>query len=159
MSLENLVAVQIPAADLQSIRAKVGEIESLLGPYMISLSAQKRKELPKMGDGTEPFVNKALEYGKTNARFVPPFINLPDLEIDLKAVADLNTIFRPLQQMVSNLDDTIVLSGSEAYVAALTIYNTVKQASKTNVTGAKVIFEDLKVRFERPNGSPKNDTP
>jgi hypothetical protein len=159
MALDNLVAVQIPPADLESIRTKVAEIESLLNPYLISLSPQKRKELPKMGEGTGPFVNKALEYAKTNPQIVPPFVNISSFDIDVSAVTVLNTILRPLQQLVSKLDDTIVLSGSEAYVAALNVYHSVKQASKTNVAGTKTIFEDLKVRFDRPNWGTKKNTP
>jgi len=40
-----------------------------------------------------------------------------------------------------------MLAGSEAYVAALSFYNSVKQAAKLNVPEAKTIYEDLKKRF------------
>lgn len=47
-----------------------------------------------------------------------------------------------------------MVAGSEAYSAALTYYNTVKQANNMNIPGAKVIYEDLKKRFEKTNSSP-----
>ena len=43
----------------------------------------------------------------------------------------------------------MTLSGSEAYVASLAFYNSVKQAAKINIPGAKAISEDLKLRFTR----------
>jgi hypothetical protein len=43
----------------------------------------------------------------------------------------------------------MTLSGSEAYVASLAFYNSVKQAARINVPGAKAIAEDLKLRFAR----------
>jgi len=50
--------------------------------------------------------------------------------------------------MCSGLNDTIMLSGSEAYVAALAFYKSVKVAASMNVAGAQPIYEDLKKRFE-----------
>ncbi len=47
------------------------------------------------------------------------------------------------------LSDTITLSGSEAYTAALAYYNSVKQAAKANVPNTQPVYEDLRKRFER----------
>jgi hypothetical protein len=44
-----------------------------------------------------------------------------------------------------------MMAGSEAYVSALSYYNSVKTAAKMNVPGAKIIFEDLSKRFAKPN--------
>jgi hypothetical protein len=45
------------------------------------------------------------------------------------------------------IDDTMLLSGSEAYIAVLAFYNYLKGAAKMGVPGAKTIFEDLSTRF------------
>lgn len=110
-----------------------------------------------MSDRTTPFVEKVLNYSVSNPSFSPKYLNIDDLKIDLEAVNTLNQIFRPLSQIVSGLDDTILLSGSEAYTAALSYYNSVKQAAKMNVQEAKPIYEELSKRFPgRPkkSGSP-----
>lgn len=49
------------------------------------------------------------------------------------------------------LDDTMMLAGSEAYVAALAFYNAVKGVGRANVPGAALIYEDLRGRF--PSGT------
>jgi hypothetical protein len=72
----------------------------------------------------------------------------------VNAVDSLLKIFRPLHQLTSNLDDTILQSNSEAYTASLTYYSAVKSAMKAGEPGAKTIYEDLKERFPgRAKGS------
>ena len=42
-----------------------------------------------------------------------------------------------------------MLSGSEAYIALLAYYNSVKIASRMNIAGATAIYDDLKQRFSK----------
>lgn len=151
MSMENNVAVQLPPETLQEAQTKIAELNSLLAPYLVAMTPKQRQTVPKMGDGTLPFVEKALDYSKSNPQFVPPFLNPDDLAIDFKAVKDLSSLSKPLEQLLSNLVDTITMSGSEGFVAGLSIYSSVKLAARMNVPGAKPIYDDLKKRFERPS--------
>ena len=112
-----------------------------------------------MADGSAPFVGKALGYAKTNPQFMPAYVNIPELEIDFNAVIDLTGFAHICDKLTNGLSDTITLSGSEAYVAALSYYNSVKNASKMNVPGAKAIYDDLKKRFENKNSGKGPDTP
>jgi hypothetical protein len=48
---------------------------------------------------------------------------------------------------IDQLDDTMVLTGSEAYLAVLAFYNYIKGAAKANVTGVQTIYDDLNARF------------
>ncbi|MDQ1771371.1 hypothetical protein GQR60_12485 [Labilibaculum sp. A4] len=52
------------------------------------------------------------------------------------------------------LNDTVALSDSEAYMAMLSYYNFLKQATKDAVPGAKPIYDNLKHHFT----SAKNST-
>jgi hypothetical protein len=122
---------------------------------MISLTQAQRQGLPKMKDKTTNFVSKALDYAEANPQFAPTYLDIPGLHIDVEAVNILNSLFRPLEQIYTALDDSIMQSGSEAYVAALSFYNAIKQAAKNNVPGAQPIYDDLKKRF--PSHSAKPD--
>ena len=148
MNKENTVSIKIPANDLAEVIAKLNEINGLLKPYLVALTPEERQQLPKMSDKTRPFVEKTQEYAKSNPEFVPAYLNVPELDIDMKAVHDLTAILQVVQPLCNNLNDTEMMSGSEAYVAALTYYNSVKQAAKLNVPSAKAIHEDLRKRFE-----------
>ena len=46
-------------------------------------------------------------------------MQVAELEIDLKAVGDLTKVYRELDQLCRNLNDTIMQSGSEAFAEAL----------------------------------------
>jgi hypothetical protein len=46
-----------------------------------------------------------------------------------------------------------MVAGSEAYLGALSYYNSVKYATKLNVADAKIIYEDLKQRFQKSRTS------
>ena len=136
-------------ADVQKVLDALKIVSDTLKPHLQALTPKERQVLPKMGDGTLPFVQKALDYAITNAQFVPGYIDVPELKVDVDAVGTLLNLVRPMSQVTQNLDDTTMLCGSEAYVAALAIYNSVKQAAKMKVPGAQPIYEDLKQRFDK----------
>lgn len=155
MPKENAVSIQIPAAELKKVIDAFKIIESTLKPYLIALTPEERKQLPKMSDKTVPFVEKTLDYAKSNPQFAPAYMSIPELKIDIEAVYTLTQISRPIDQLREGLGDTMMLAGSEAYIAALAYYNSVKQAAKMNVPGARAIYDDLSKRFP---GRPKLDT-
>lgn len=149
MSTKNTVSIQIPEAELQTVKEAIATLKTTLSPYLIAISAEERQRIPKMGDGTIPFVEKVMDYAQEDSQFLPPFIDLNELSKDWEVVKKLAPLLRDLQQVESNLNDTVMMAGSEAYVGALGYYNSVKYGARVNVADAKVIHEDLKQRFNR----------
>lgn len=149
MSKENIVSIEVPEKDLQQAIKKLQEVKALLKPHLIALQPADRMRLPKMGDKTLPFVKKATEYAQSRQDFSPPYLNADELAIDLKAVEDLTAVYREAEQLCKNLNDTIMLSGSEAYAEALAYYQAVKQAARRNIPDAKSVYQDLRQRFEQ----------
>ena len=147
--MKNQVSIRISPEDHQQVMEGVKSLSTVLKPLLSSLTKEQRQELPKMGDGTEPFVEKALDYVQSNPEFAPPYVKAEEMATDFKAVKDLLNIYRPLLQLVQQLDDSIMLSGSEAYVGSLAYYNSAKMAARMNAPGAKAIYEDLRQRFRR----------
>lgn len=156
MATENLLSIEIPAEQLTLVHQKISEISSILNPFLKALSPNEIRSLYKMNDKSVPFVEKCVDYAKLNPEFLPPFVKIEELEKDLIAVKQLMEIYRPILQLADNIQDTTILAGSEALSASLAFYNSIKQASKLNVTNAKTIYEDLKKRFEQ---SPKQTEP
>ena len=68
---------------------------------------------------------------------------------------DLRQIMQELMPLVDGINDTIMLSGSEAMMAALTYYNYIKVTNASKVPGAETIYNDLKSRF--PSHRRKSD--
>jgi hypothetical protein len=145
---ENRVSIEISQADIDAVNQAVQTLNEKLAPYLIALEAGDKQALAKMKDKSAPFVEKILQYVNSNAEFVPAFLDTAEMKKDYQAFNALNNILRSLAQIVSNLEDTSVLCGSESYQGALAYYNSVKQAKKMNVPNADAIYQDLSVRFE-----------
>ena len=145
--MENKITNQLPDEVATQALSNINETVTLLSPYLIALNPQERQSLPKMSDGTAPFVEKCLDYCQSNPQFAPPYLDSEGFKSDMGMWKQLIAVLRPLQQLMQNLDDTTTEAGSESYTAALTYYNSVKQAAKLSVPGSKTIYEDLKKRF------------
>ncbi len=147
MAQQDLIAVSIPEADLADIKAAIATLAKKLMPHLQTLTAQERQELPKMGDKTVAFVQKTLEYGQQNKDLVPSFLDLTALATDVKAVQGLRELAQGLNPITDALNDSMTLSGSEAYQGALVFYSNVKNAAKVKAPNAGTIYNDLSARF------------
>lgn len=74
-----------------------------------------------------------------------------NLEIDLKGYDTIRQILQAVVPTIDMLQDTMALSGSEAYVAHLAYYNYIKERAKAGVPGAQTIYDDLSARFRKAN--------
>ena len=149
MANENKISIEIPDAEVKLINEHLKAVTLILKKYTIALSPEERRKKAKMGDKTIGFVEKVMEYAVSNPEFIPSYMKIEDLSIDFKAADVMTGMFRVTSQLSNELNDTILLCGSEAYTATLMYYSAIRQASKDNVTGAKTIHEDLKKRFEK----------
>ena len=139
--------VVIPQTVIDEVTTKLNEIKTALAPYVVNLTAEERKDLFKMSDKSQAFVTKVAEYTNTNPEFIPPFMSKPNLQLDLDNAMKLEPILQVAHQVCDNVSDTKMVSGSEAFLEALTYYNSVKQADKNGVANARSIYEELSKRF------------
>lgn len=146
--MENKISIQISEADELIMNNAYQTIRDTFKKYGITLSSKDRQDLPKMADGTEAFVQKALELAGKNPQFMPPFMDLPEMKKDLDAYFQIKPFVVQAKQSWDEFSDTAMEAGSEAYVQALAFYNSIKLAVKMKIPGAKAIYEELRKRFE-----------
>ncbi len=149
MSTENALSIAIPAEEITAVKEALKTVHEILKPYLVALTPEQRIELPKMNDKTRPFVSKALDYAESHQQFAPAYLDVAELKKDVDAVTQLTEMLRPIEQLNQNLNDSVMLAGSEAYVASLAYYNSVKLGARMNVTGTSSIYDDLRKRFAR----------
>jgi hypothetical protein len=147
MTAQNAISIVMPGEVLLQATQKLTELHQLLHPYLRALTPEERQGLIKMKEHTIPFVQKTVVYARTQPQFALPFLEPEELEKDVNAVAGLTPLFYLAEQLCSNLDDTMLLCGSEAYLMALGYYHSVKQAARMNVPAARAIYDDLQQRF------------
>ncbi|MFH0977334.1 MAG: hypothetical protein V1874_16260 [Spirochaetota bacterium] len=147
MPQQNLVSVGFSEEEAATINAAILSLKETLLPKLKTINADEKKDIPKMGDKTVAFVQKALEQCEANPELVPPFLDVKEFKADFAAVENLRQIAASLGQIIDGCLDTITLAGSDSFSAALMFYDAIKSAKKTNVLKAGAIYEDLSTRF------------
>lgn len=159
MTLLNRIDVDIPAEDFAAIQNAIQVLQEKLLPHLITLSVDDRKQLPKMGDRNNGFVRKAVQYAREVPELVPRYVEVEQMEKDLKAVDLLSALCHPLEHLTASLDDTVLAAGSGAYSGSLAYYQAVKGAARSRVHGAQAIVDDLSARFVTATRASTMSTP
>lgn len=140
------VSAALSPADRDAVMNALVTIKQKL-PFLIDLSTDQRKALPKMGDKSRAFVSKALEVATQNPDFLPRSFDIDEMRKDVELYEALYPIVLAFAQLQELLDDTHVTIGSEAYAAALQVYNYAKASDKGG--GLDVMVDELGQRFAR----------
>ncbi len=146
-AMDNKIDFQIPQEVIDSVTTHLTEAATALKPYLIALTPEERIQIPKISDGTVPFVYKVKDYSASNSEFCPAYMNTEGMNNDMEVFNELTNLFRITEQLYNSMSDTMMEAGGESYICALSYYNSVKQASKMGIPGAKGIYEDLAKRF------------
>ena len=145
--MNNIHNQSIPQNILDQALAQLNGVFTILKPYVLTLTSTERSDMPKMGDKSSSFVQKAYEYSRMHPELAPGYLNISEFEIDFADSQNLISVLNAANQVVNCIDDTKMIAGSEAYQAALLYYNGVQRAADMNVPGAKAILDELKNRF------------
>ncbi|MBD2199804.1 MULTISPECIES: hypothetical protein [Calothrix] len=125
-------------------------------PFLIDLTNEERKALPKMGDKSRAFVSKALEVASQNPEFLPRSFDLEEMRKDIQLFEALYPVLLSLSQLHELVDDTSLAVGSEAYAAALQVYNYAKASGQGG--GLETVVEEMGQRFSRKSRKAKLET-
>lgn len=123
--------------------------------FLVDLSSDDRKTLPKMGDKSRAFVSKALEVATQNPEFLPRSFDLEEMRKDVQLFEALYPVLLSLTQLQELVDDTTLAVGSEAYAAALQVYNYAKASGQG--TGLDAVVVEMGQRFARKAGKAKSE--
>ena len=121
--------------------------------FSVSLTAEERMTLPKISVANKSFTEDAINALDNNAAIFPAYLNVGQMQNDLKLYQQLDEIAIMLRQTLERIEDTRILAGSEAYVAALTVYKIVGAAAKAGIEGSETIYEQLRERFTTSTNS------
>ncbi len=153
--MENRISFSLTEAEQAQLNQHLNSIIAILQPKAIVLDAEDRLELIKMADGNLPFTEKAIGYMESNPNFKPDFVSKEEAEVDLDAFKLGKQFLTVAQQVESILENICVLSGSEAYTAALIYYKNVKMQAQLKQPGAQEIYEELAKRFIKKSSKKK----
>lgn len=158
MAIPNWISTVIPATVIDEAVAKIKEVQTLLAPYLINtLTSEDVAGLSKLGQKSEPYVTKGLEYAKSNGGFVPTWVNIAEADKDFTYFNSLRPVDTLLAQVAAQVADSRIEAGAEALDAINDFYKSVQQAHNSGVAAAAPIYNDLKERYIR-NGKKANNS-
>jgi len=149
MSQNNQVSLAIPEEDMKKIDAAIETLHDKLMPHLKTLGPNDRRKMLKLGDKSVAFVQKSYDYGKQYKDLGPRFIQMDAFGTDIKASSTLQLMINRLEPLLVALEDSLTLSGSEAYQNALLFYQSIKGAAKAKDPNAKMILDHLSDQFKR----------
>ncbi|WP_341836392.1 hypothetical protein WJU16_00640 [Chitinophaga pollutisoli] len=157
-SPQNRLSASMAEKDLQSVKKSLAELTKSM-PFLIGLNALEKKRLTKINTSNKVFVEDIIKTFDLNKSIIPNFISQDEIAKDLTLFHQLDEIEFQLSEILEKVRCTRKLAGSEAYGAALMIYQLIKTATKAGVPGAAASFELLKDRFSASTGRPKKENP
>jgi len=148
---DNRVNATLTPADQQAVIDAINTIREKL-PFLIDLSLEERRALPKMGDKSRAFVSQALDIATQNSDFLPRSFDVEEMRKDVALATSLQPIMTGITQLQELVEDTYIAVGSEAYTAALVVYNYARSSGK----GAALdnLLDEMGQRFARKSRTP-----
>src|SRR5438270_8919793 len=122
---ENRISATLSDADKQAVLSAIQTIRQKL-PFLVDLTPEERHALPKMGDKSRAFVEQALNVAEQNEDILPRSFDVAEMRRDVELIQALDPLLPALAQLQELVEDTYIAVGSEAYTAALAVYQYAK---------------------------------
>lgn len=153
--MANLISATFSEEDEAKAMELLAQLKALF-PFGIKLSDVEKKHLPRLDDGRIPFAEKGLFHGEQQPLVVPPYTDLVEYKKDLDFVKATRRVGAELMSLAEMMDDTRIAAGSDAYQAALSIYNSAKGAAKQGVPGTQTIVDEMGKLFDGQRNNAKS---
>ena len=146
----NRVSATITQQDVADVMTAIATINTKL-PFLVDLTEEERKALPKFSDKSLGFMTQALELVTLNTDFLPRKFDVAEMRKDVQLYEGLITIRQSLSVLAEKLESTHLAVGAEAYSAALVVYSCAK-SGKIGVEGLDAVVDELGRLFARKSG-------
>ncbi len=146
----NRIEAHLTEEDRQAVLNALAEIRERL-PFLLNLTAEERQALPKMGEKSRAFVNEALALALKNPDLCPEDFDLEDMKEDIALYDHLQPILFGVMQLEDLLLSSAVAASSDAYSAALEIYERAKEEGQGEALEARLA--EIEEAAKRAGGS------
>ncbi len=147
----DLIKGELSAEQQQTIIQALLNIQAKM-PFMVDLTMEERRSLPKMGDKSRAFVDQGLVLAMQNQDILPRNFDVAEYQRDVLLVRQLEPIVLAMRQLMKKLEDTYVAAGSDAYTMTLLVYQAAKLAGKGGALDEHL--DSLARRFARKAQGP-----
>ena len=149
---QNIVSLVITDAQIKAATDALTALEGALAG-LISLDAEDRRRLTKMGQKSEAFCRQSISVLAQNPQIVPPSLHVADAQADLLALDRLRPVLDRLQKLAERGSDTEIALGSDVMDAALEGYRLLKISGKNQ--GLDGLRKELSSRWAKTRRAPE----
>lgn len=152
--MENRISASLSGEQLKTVLGLIEQLQAAL-PFLLSLTADERRALPRAGDAGRPFIDKSLKLAQTSAGFLPRSFEVSEFAGDVQLRNALETVQTRLAPLLEKLDDTLAAVSADSYSAALEVYHYARQSGEG--AGLDELIELMGKRFRRNRNPSKTD--
>ena len=143
---QNIVSLVLTDEQINAAMDALTALEGALAG-LISLDAEERRRLTKMGQKSEVFCRQAISVLAQNPQIVPRSLQLADAQADLLALYRLRPVLDRLQKLAERGSDTEIALGSDVMDVALEGYGLLKVSGKNQ--GLDGLRKELSSRWAK----------
>ncbi len=151
MALDNLISVQFTDEETVALDGHFDGIDAILKSKCISLTPEQRQSYARLGNKSENWSRKVLNYMNTQPNLTPAFIEYDETVTDFEARQTLQPRAARGEAIMDMMNDTLLLLGADVYHSCIAYYRNIRLLARQNVVGAKAIYEDLSAQFPGKN--------
>lgn len=157
MALDNLISISFTEEELTALDGHLSEIRKIFSGKTVNLTPAHRQQYGRVANHNKLLIDKVKTYMDQYPHWVPNFLDKAEFDKDHTARTQLETRSNLLGELSQQLIDTKTLLDHDNYTNSLSFYRMVRFLAGENEPGAKPVYEDMKVLFQK-NTSAKNDT-
>lgn len=144
--MQNLVSMNLSESQLNAVDAALTELETQLAE-LSSLAVGAKKRLLPLGEKSEAFCRQTLRVLSKNPQVVPPNLDVSGAVRQMETRDQLRARTVRLSRLMSRIDDTDFMLGSDVMQVATQGYALLKVVGKSQ--GLDEVRKDLGVRFAK----------
>lgn len=144
---QNLISATLSSEDAASVQENLASAKSKLS-FLLSLGKDDVVTLFKVGNAYLPFIDLAYETVISHPEILPAVFDKAEFLKDYELLKKLRPIFNQMNELAEAVQKTFMAVGSDTLVAALEVYDAVKQ-HKDKVPGLDATAADMAVFFKR----------
>ena len=144
---QNLISATLSGEDAASVQENLASAKSKLS-FLLSLGKDDVVTLFKVGNAYLPFIDLAYQTVVSHPEILPAVFDKAEFLKDYELLKKLRPIFNQMNELAEAVQKTFMAVGSDTLVAALEVYDAVKQ-HKDKVPGLDATAADMAVFFKR----------
>ncbi|WP_298310509.1 hypothetical protein [uncultured Aquimarina sp.] len=149
MALENLISISFTEEELTQLDQYLDGIKQILNGKTVNLTAEQRTQYGRIANQNKLIVDKSKNYMEQHPDWVPKFLDKEEFDKDYLARTQVESRVQKLENLGQQLIDTKTLLDHDNYSNALSFYRMVRYLAGENEPGAKTVYNDMKVLFQR----------